>query len=281
LSKEHFLFWAHIDSQVSWTQWWPEFSKEHSLAESSLVERFYSEETNWAQVEDALRSINLFSKHKVILVLGCERLFKKAKDQDPELFKKLSKGPYPIILQSSEAPPTNWPFRSWSLQTEEHNRTDDRTVFRWIDAVQVGNLHLALQELERSSVQDVHPLVLIQLITRHYRMGRLIQHALEKRLSEQEIAKCLKLPIFVIQKWKRQGNLSRRAWAEVFDRLFKAEFELKSGGDIWCLRKLSFDLIELRKSKKDKERWQASRPKPHYTSSLFETKLWQVAPSFF
>lgn len=281
MSQESFLIWAHIDSPMSWTQWWPEFSKAHSLAEDSLVERFYSEETNWAQVQDALRSINLFSKHKVILVLGCERLLKKAKDQDLELFKKLNKGPYPVILQSSDAPPNKWAFRSWTLQTDEHSQADDRTAFRWIDAVQIGNLHLALQELERSSVQDVHPLVLIQLITRHYRMGRLIQHALEKRLSEQEIAKCLKLPTFVIQKWKRQGGHSRRGWTEIFDKLFKAEFELKSGGDLWCLRKLSFDLVELRKSKKDREKWQVPRPKPHHASSLFETKLLQVAPSFF
>jgi len=240
------------------------------------VEKFSGSELSWAQVFDSLRSFNLFCKQKVIVINDADKAIKKEKDS-AKLFKNLNQGAHYVVLQSEQAKPKKWTYEFWNAPSTQNLPTDDKAVFRWVDAIHSENLKRAIRELETALDQGTHPLVLLQLLTRHYRTGRLIHHAVEKRLSNAEILTCLKVPPFVVQKWKKSKRFSKKQWQLLFERLYKCDLELKSGGnDYWSLRKLSVDLIQsnLKLQSITKNNFVMT------PASLFEQSLWKVSPSF-
>lgn len=269
------LYWVEAAAEVAWSQWWPKFCEDHKLAKEIEVQKFDGNEVAWPQVIDSLRSFSLFSKQKLILVRDAEKALKKCKEPKA-LFDQLNAGPYPVVLQASSKPPKKWAFLSWRAEIQGAQPSDEKAVFRWIDAIHADNLQKALVELQKSLDQGLHPLVFLQLLTRHYRLGRLIHHAQHKRLSDQEISSYLNVPPFVVQKWKRKAKKSNRFWKNLFESLHRCDLQLKSGMDeVWCLRKLTYDLIY-----RNQRRSKAQIRFTMTPSSLFEQKLWQVATSF-
>lgn len=268
------LIWAQVGKNLPLLTWIKEVREQNQLPLDSQLEKLNGSEASWAQIVDAQRSLGLFSKQKLIVVFDAEKILKKEKPEANQL-DALNSGAYPVIFQSDAKPAKNWKYGFWEAIEPKSNLTDDKSIFRWIEAIEAEDLRKALLELEIAYKSGQHPLIFIQLATRHFRLGRLIHHATEKRLKEDEISRCLKVPVFVVQKWKRKKAFQARQWNLIFDRLLMADLELKSGAqDAWPLRTLTFDLI---RSKKSMKAYKAPDTKP---ASLFEKSLWKVVPSF-
>lgn len=268
--------WAQIDSSTPLQAWWKNLCKEYSWPENLSVEKWQGQDLNWANLIDSLHTYHLFGQQKVLIITEADRALKKQKDLQKTI-ESLQKAPHRVILASEKMPPKEISLPLWKdlkIQ-EEESVYQDKAAFRWIDAVHNENLHLAMTELETAIEKVDHPLVLLQLLTRHYRLGRLIQHAQEKRLADQETCDRLKIHAVMLKKWKKKQRLSRKKWAAVFERLHQTDWELKSGMDAhWGIRKLTFDLIQLAQAPV------AIKQKKPQTPSLFSSKLWKVATSF-
>lgn len=246
--------WVQVSEQNPFTQWWPNLCRHLSWPEKLVVEKWHGQDLSWPRLIDSFRSFTLFSREKVILLQMADKAIKREKNLK-NLFDQLSKGPHHLVFQSEASAPKNWPFEVWQAPDADLVETDDKAIFRWIDAIQSQNLKMALVELDRGLQNRQHPLVFLQLIARHYRLGRLTHHALSKGLSEAEIIRTLKIPAFVFQKWARSRKISSRQWQSLFDRLHWADWQLKSGYEgTWILRKLSFDLIEIQQRNLHKSR---------------------------
>lgn len=236
--------WCEILSEKPRSLWWPKLSRQFSdLAEMEL-EKWDLAQTKWQPILDSSRSFSLFAKKKILLIQSAEKIFKGLKsDELQKRFEEIQDSPHSFVFQSSEAAPEKWPFESWRYEVAEDN-IDDKTVFRWIDAIQAGRFQSAIEDLENGIRSGQHPFACLQLLGRHFRIGRLVQYATRKGLSEAEISRQIKIHKFVIQKWKRSKALSETQWRWVFQKLAEMDLELKSGKDsLWSLRQLSFDLI--------------------------------------
>lgn len=235
--------WIKVHKNQARSQWWPAICKDLKWKDHLEIETWAGSEISWPRVIDSLRSFTLFSKQKVLLVQETDR-FSKADKTTTKLWEDLKEGPHHLLIQSENSPPKNWPFEFWeSPFNEEESPRDDKAIFRWIDAIQAKNLKQALCELDLALEGGQHPLVFLQLLARHYRLGRLIQHAHQKGWRESEILKIVKVPSFVLQKWLRGPKISGREWQRIFDRCHWADFQLKSGMDAEStLKRLSFEL---------------------------------------
>lgn len=271
------LVWAQIDKHVGLTSWLSDIRRFFSWSEEWNVEKYNGSEINTAQLIDATRSLNLFSRKKLIVVFDADRFLKKEKSEAKKVLEQLSTSPHPVVMHSEQALPSKWQYGSWKAEYAEEVKVDDKAIFRWIDAIDRQDLRQCLIELDKALLSGQHPLVFVQLLTRHFRIGRLIVHALDKRLPDTEIARSLKIPVFVVQKWKKKKRWSRKRWSNVFDRLFEVDLELKSGQTSpWTLKTLSYELIQLKTLQKPATMQQTTRP-----ASLFERSLLPVVTSFF
>lgn len=265
-----------VDPIIPWSEWWPSFCSESQLEPKLSIERRSGAESNWAEIIDSLRSLNLFGGKKVVVISEAEKSLFKSKKEDKKLISQLQSCPHPVVFQSAKAAPKTWEAQTWKYQSPTTNvATDDKALFRWIDSISAQNIEQAVAELQASFQAGQHPLALLQLLGRHFRIGRLVQYAVKLGLSEQELGQRLNVPSFVIRRWKNMKAFSNAYWFQVFDKILATDLQLKSGEDeLRCLRRLSFDLIQLNKRavpKKSSQRLQK-------TSSI-ERSLLKVAPS--
>ncbi len=235
--------WVRVHKNQARSIWWPALCKDVGWQEKLEIETWSASDLSWPRIVDSLRSFTLFSQQKVLIVQESDR-FSKIDKETLKLWEDLKEGPHHLLIQSDHPAPKQWPFEVWASSFNESELPqDDKAIFRWIDAIQSKNLKQALYELDTALACGQHPLVFIQLLARHYRLGRLIQHAHQKGWREAEIIKIIKVPSFVLQKWLRLPKISTREWQRIFDRCQSADFQLKNGMDSEnVLKKLSFEL---------------------------------------
>ncbi len=274
--KTPYCVWAVVTAEIPFTHWWSQLCENMKWPRELILERWSGHEIHWSHVMDSVNTFSLFKTQKGLVILEADRAFKDQKNSPlpQNLFTRFQSGPHRIVFQSTQEPPKGLELPIWRSPDIEMKEEDGRIGFRWIDAVHSENLTLALTTLEAAFESGQHPLALLQLMTRHFRLGRLIQYAQQNRLREQEMTSTLRIQSFVIQKWNRKVPLSKARWASIFDRLLQADLELKSGADgIWVLRKLSFDLVRLHSpSEKRIKKTKKSLPPA--------LQLWTASPSF-
>lgn len=269
--------WAVVSDECPWTEWWPDLSRSQKWPQDVLVEKYSGTEVSWAQLSDSAKNFSLFSKYKILVVTDAEKAFRGERDPQ-KILENLSHSPHRIVFQSTTAPLKGLQIEVWQAKTPQRaDMGDDKVAFRWIDFIHKTNLSEALKALEIALATDQHPLVLAQLVSRDFRLGRLIQHALEQRLREDEIVNSLRINPFAIKKWAVRKAYKKTQWLEIFDRLQRVDLELKSGTDeAWALRKLTFDLVQILSSANRA----VSLKRSKITSAQIEPLLWQVVPSF-
>lgn len=274
---EVFCLSAVVSSETPWKEWWSKLCQDQHWPADLAVERWnYSGDFQWPQVLDSFNSFSLFNKHKAIVVLQADKALKALKEPQ-KIMEIFSRGPHRVIFQVAEASSAkDLGVPQWSAPASSEPIADQRAGFKWIDAIHNGQLTEAIQFLDEAIRADHHPLALIQLVNRDFRLGRVIHHANANRFREDEIATRLKVQGFVIQKWLRRPGFSNYRWAAIFDRLLSADLEMKSGADeIWSLRKLTFDLVEMTTQKSAVKRLQKVKK-----SSPVVSLPWQALPSF-
>jgi DNA polymerase III delta subunit len=271
------ILWVKTPPEAPWTQWWQELCTAHKWKTEWPVERWHAGETPWPQIVDASKTFSLFAKEKVLLISHVDKAFKGQKEA-ASMLAAISKSPFRIVLVSDQEPPKAVNCKVWSPTPSEADRQrDEKSSFRWIDLIHQGRLTEALKLLEASLDQDQHPLALVQLVSRDFRLGRLIQHALEQRLREEEIIQSLRINPYAIKKWRARSHYKKSQWSEIFNRLQRADLELKSNSDeAWVLRKLTFDLVEI-VTDIDRPKRTTNRSQ---TSSMPRLQLWPSATSF-
>jgi DNA polymerase III delta subunit len=276
--KNGLTIWAMVSAETPWTDWWTALSVEMKWPKNIVVEKWRAADFQWSQVVDSFHTFTLFKQNKVIVILEADKALKSVKDP-AALLETFKKGPHFMIFQSEQKAPKDLEIATWTFEDETaKEEVDDRVSFKWIDAIHAGNLSGAVLYLEQAVKNDQHPLALLQLLTRDFRMGRLIHHAHQSRLRESEMTATLKVHGFIIQKWLKRPQAGNQHWSSVFERLLQADLEMKSGADaIWVLRKLTLDLIQMTTALKaaDKKIYAKFRrplkPAP---------QLWTILPSF-
>jgi DNA polymerase III delta subunit len=271
--KQH--FWIRCSLDQTRSTWWPQWQKAFPRLKDLTEEKWSGQDLKWPALLDSARSFTLFARQKIILVQDGDKALKALKNP-LELFQDFESCPHSIVILSESKAPKDWPFEVWEAPSIEIEESYDKALFQWVDQIDRTELRSALRDLDRALESGQHPLVCLQMLTRHFRMGRLVTYAQKKGLSDNEITRVLKLPRFVVEKWRKKSPISLRQWNEIFYRLSEADLHLKSGFDHRdILRKLSHDLCQIRKVKiKTREERAITTP------SLFGSKLWPVAPSF-
>ncbi len=273
------FYWAEVSENMAWQQWWPNFLKNKPELKTHEVQKFFGNEVSWGQVNDALFSFSLFKNKRVIVIFQAERLIKKDKKWVDTLLK-WAKAPHALVFVSSESAPAHWTYTEWRSHPDDE-RSDDKAVFRWIDAIHAENIDRALKELQFCLDADQPALVCLQLLSRDFRLGRLIQFAADKGFSEKEIADSLKVPSFAIQKWRKKARRNHRQWLKIFEYLQGADLQLKSNEDSkWTLRILTIKIIRQEmQAKKQGLKVQRNELfiKP---SEIFSRPLLPIEPSF-
>lgn len=271
-------FWIQCSNELPRSSWWAKFLEAHSSLKTLTEEKWTGAELKWPAILDSARSFTLFARQKIILIQEADKCLKSVKDPK-ELFKELESCAHIVVLLSEKDAPKTWPYSSWKAPMD-NEQTHDKALFRWVDQIDRADLRASLRELDWALESGQHPLVCLQILTRHYRMGRLITYAHKKGLRELEMTQTLKLPKFVVEKWLKNTGFSQRQWNEIFYRLSEADLHLKSGFDQRdLLRKLSHDLCQIKRTRV-KSRPSAFGANSFMTPSLFGSKLWPVAPSF-
>ncbi len=102
-------------------------------------------------------------------------------------------------------------------------------VFTLVDALGAGNVKEALQVLNRLLRDKTVPLVILSMVTRHYRLLALASTPSSRNKTAGDLARMLRVPPFVVQKIRRQlvrFPLSRLS--DSFSLLSEVDFRLKS-----------------------------------------------------
>jgi len=272
------LIWVRVPENQAWAKWWPEFLKAHESLKAIEVQKFNGMEVSWGIVGDALFSFSLFHKKKVIVVTQADKFLKKEKKW-MDIALKWMKAPHTLVLVSEDEAPAHWTYQEWRTGALEDSQ-DEKAVFRWIDAIHSESLDSALKELQICIDNGQVALVALQLLSRHFRLGRLIQYATDKGFSDQEIAAAFKIPSFAIQKWRKKSRRHHRQWLKIFEYLQAADLQLKSNEDSrWTLRMLTLKMVrqELQARRQTQKQNKSVFLKP---SELFSQPLLPIEPSF-
>ncbi len=239
-------YWIKVSDNTPWSIWWPQICKDMKWPVETTVEKWPAAELSWSRLLDSAKTLGLFAKFKVIVILQAEKALKTLDAEPSGFFKSLEKLPHKILFVSDSEPPKSVKLPVWIAPEVEGAAIDDKAAFKWIDGIHSKRLSEALDHLENALEQDSHPLALLQLISRDLRLGRLIQYAQSQRLREDEIIQTLKLNPYAFKKWQSRKSIRSGQWTQIFERLSRADLDLKSGHDqVWIMRKLSFDLIEI------------------------------------
>jgi len=268
--------WARIPAEQPWAEWWPEVCSQFKISDQIHVEKVQSSEMHWSRLLDSAKTLSLFAKQKAIVIFDADKAIKSDKNA-ARWIEELQQGPHWIVLHSSQACPKSLNLKAWESPKFNESLDDDKASFRWIDHLHNGQLSAALVSMETALSSGQHPLALLQLAARDFRLGRLIHYAKENRLGESELVSKLKVSPYMIKKWMSRPHLKSRQWNAIFEKLWKADLDLKSGNDeVWVLRKLSLDLSHLvsQDSRSQSSRKAIKKPSPT------PQPLWPTAPSF-
>lgn len=274
--KNQRSIWVQVHPELPWNDWWTRLVREYPELAQLPIEKWVGSELSWAALVDALFSFSLFHPKKILVVHDADKILKKDKNWSKSL-EKLKSAPHHLVMVSEDPAPKAWVRDLW--KAPEPKESDDRAVFRWIDAVHAAQLDEALVQLDQCFQSDQPALVCLQLLSRHFRLGRMVLYAREKGLDDAEIAKTLKLPAFALQKWKSKESRNIRSWMRIFEQIQEADLLLKSNQDAhWILRQLTIRLVRHEQQRKRPEEFQKmmSFRKP----SLFSQPLSPIEPSF-
>ena len=268
--------WARVPTEQPWAEWWLQVCQHLGISNEILVEKVQSSEMQWSRLNDSAKTLSLFAKQKAIVIFDAEKALKLDKNSH-RWIEELQQGPHWIVLHSSQPCPKNLSLKVWESPLWKEPDEDDRSSFRWIDSLHKGELSEALHLMESALSSGQHPLALLQLAARDFRLGRLIHYAKDNRLGESELVTKLKVSPFMIKKWLSRPALKSRQWNAIFEKLWRADLDLKSGNDeVWVLRKLSLDLSHLvsqdRRPLPSKKAVRKPLPIPQ--------PLWPTAPSY-
>lgn len=235
------LNWVQVNAQTPVQVWWPNICQ--TLNQSRLQKQSVdASQTSFAQLADFQRTRDLFGVQKAMMVSSAEKLVVKQKGLEEKL-ESLAEGLHFVFLISEQRCPKQWLYGSFDF-TEDSTQTDDKIVFKWIDAIDAKDLSRAMKLLDRAhSANNQHPLVFLQLLNRHFRVGRLVIQAEQSQTNKAKLLSDLKIPEFIYRKWSQRKN-QRIPWQSIFQQLLKTDLEYKSGADgVWPLQLLSTRLI--------------------------------------
>ena len=123
------------------------------------------------------------------------------------------------------------------------------TIFNFVDAVGLGNFERALELLAVVLASGTHPLAVLKMIARQFRLIRQSQLMLQQGETGARIAQKLRLPEFVIRGVLQQARIwPAGRMSEIFEEIFQASNLCKSSradSDL-VLEKLLLRLPELR-----------------------------------
>lgn len=105
------------------------------------------------------------------------------------------------------------------------------TVFDLANALGERSLTKTLRGLHTMLRDGEAPLMILNMITRHFRQLRLVREMLEKKLSPQEIGKAAGInPYFIGGVIGQAKNFALADFREVFERLYATDLALKTSG---------------------------------------------------
>jgi len=268
--------WARIPVEQPWSDWWSQICSEFKISNEIHVEKVQGTEVHWSRLLDSAKTLSLFAKQKAIVIFEAEKAVKSDKEAQ-RWISELQQGPHWIILHSSQPCPKSLTLKVWESPQWNESTEDDKSSFRWVDSLHKGELSEALSLMESALASGQHPLALLQLAARDFRLGRLIHYAKDNRLGEAELVTKLKVSPYMIKKWMTRPPMRSKQWAAIFEKLWRADLDLKSGNDeVWVLRKLSLDLSHLvsQDSRGNPSKKFVKRPSP------MTQQLWPTVPSF-
>ncbi len=103
-------------------------------------------------------------------------------------------------------------------------------IFRLVDALGGGRPNQAWRELQGLYMLNEHPLLILKMVTRQYRLILEMISVREKGSSPGEAAARLKLPPFVVNKLARQAGLyQKKDLRNIFAILLQTDYEMKRG----------------------------------------------------
>jgi len=106
----------------------------------------------------------------------------------------------------------------------------EANVFAMVDALGRRNARKALRILRRLLNQGEHPLALLGMIVRQFRIMIMVKALLGKGYSAKQITQRLSLHPFVVEKAIRQaGNFSMEQLEAIYRRLLELDMEIKTG----------------------------------------------------
>ncbi len=123
------------------------------------------------------------------------------------------------------------------------------TVFDLANALGEKNMGKALRSLHTMLRDGEAPLMLLAMMTRHFRQLRLVRELLEKKLSSQEISKAAGInPYFINGVIAQAKNYRLTDFKAVFERFYIVDLALKtSGGRAYDLmERLTMDICQSR-----------------------------------
>lgn len=122
------------------------------------------------------------------------------------------------------------------------------SVFDLTDAIGGKDLPKALVLLERLQAEGQAPLMIVAMITRHFRQLWKTSSMLELGAAQQEIARTVKInPYFVGQVISQSKKFSSNQFPQAFELFIKLDLALKSSGahPQALLQKMAMDLVRL------------------------------------
>lgn len=105
------------------------------------------------------------------------------------------------------------------------------SVFELANAVGNRNLSAAMRRMQTILRDGEAPLMVLAMVTRHFRQLWQVREMMDKRLPEPEIGKKLGInPYFLKGVVSQAGNFPVSDCRKLFERLFSADLAMKSGG---------------------------------------------------
>lgn len=105
------------------------------------------------------------------------------------------------------------------------------SVFELANAVGNRNLSAAMRRMQTILRDGEAPLMVLAMVTRHFRQLWQVREMMDKRLNEQEIGRKLGInPYFLKGVVNQAGNFPVSDCRKLFERLFAADLAMKSGG---------------------------------------------------
>jgi DNA polymerase-3 subunit delta len=123
------------------------------------------------------------------------------------------------------------------------------SVFDLANALGERSLAKTLRSLHTMLRDGEAPLMILNMVTRHFRQLRLVREMLEKRMSAQEISKAAGInPYFINGVVGQAKNFALADFRPVFERLYAVDLALKTSGGrgVDLMERLAMDICRLK-----------------------------------